>query len=174
MASGNLVPNGNFEMGLLGWRLAGEGDATLLWGPEEKDAATWAALLADLGRRGEKRGLAQPSPAGGAALAAHSRRPRHALHLDRSRLLRRPRPASDFVQSPPVVPGKDVAEGEISAKSAKLTTNWQQVTHSFTLPKDWTAASLCVRIDPPPTANFGSMTSASSPVKGKAPRRSAK
>ena len=27
---GNLVPNGDFELGLMGWRLAGEGDATLL------------------------------------------------------------------------------------------------------------------------------------------------
>ena len=48
VASGNLVPNGNFEMGLLGWRLAGEGDATLLWGPEEKGAASGRLCLRTL------------------------------------------------------------------------------------------------------------------------------
>lgn len=150
VASGNLVPNGNFEMGLLGWRLAGEGDATLLWGPEEKGAASGRRCLRTLA--GGEKGSDLRSQAPQEALLS---RPIPAVPGARYTLTARVR--SDGL------PGRQATIAAIAAggsgggrrgeggfrQSAKLTTEWQQVTHAFTLPNDWTAASLCVRIDPP-------------------------
>ena len=42
---GNLIPNGDFELGLLGWRSAGEGDANLMWAADAKGAASGRLCL---------------------------------------------------------------------------------------------------------------------------------
>ena len=45
---GNLVPNGNFALGLLGWRLDGEGDANLVWDVTAQDPASGLCCLHNL------------------------------------------------------------------------------------------------------------------------------
>ena len=44
--------------------------------------------------------------------------------------------------------GRRGARGNFS-QAADLGTEWKQVSRSFTLPDDWTAPSLCIRIDHP-------------------------
>jgi hypothetical protein len=57
-----------------------------------------------------------------------------------------------------VIPAGGFEEGRCGGgdfrQYAKLTAEWQQVIRSFTLPNEWTAASLCVRIDPPRDGHF--------------------
>ena len=96
VARGNLVPNGNFEMGLLGWRLAGEGDATLLWAPEEKDAARGRLCLRTL-TGSDLRSSTSPEALLSRPIPAV---PGARLHLDCSRPLRWPRAASDSCCDP--------------------------------------------------------------------------
>ncbi len=151
---GNLVPNGDFELGLLGWRLAGEGDATLLWGPDDKGAASGRLCLRTL-----------PGADVGADLREQA--PQDAL-------LSRPIPAqpgAHYVLSAKMRSDASGRKASITAfatgggggggrrggrggggtfsQSAELTAEWKPVSVSFTLPNDWTAPSLCVRIEHP-------------------------
>ncbi len=153
-ASGNLVPNGNFEMGLLGWRLAGEGDATLLWGREEKGAASGRLCLRT--RAGGEKSSDLRSQFPQEALLS---RPIPAIPGTRYTLTARvrsdgPGRQADIAAIAAGGSGGRRRGGDDFRQSAELTTEWQQVTHSFNLPNDWTAASLCVRIDPPRDGHF--------------------
>ena len=143
---GNLVPNGDFALGLMGWRLAGEGDAKLLWGTAAKESASGRLCLRtlvgadasqDLRERGPHQALlsrpiaVQPgmhTP----SVPACARMPRAARPRSRPRA-RRGRPRQPRAGHEP---------------SAELGTDWKLLSCSFTLPDDWTAPSLCVRIDP--------------------------
>jgi hypothetical protein len=155
VAGGNLVPNGNFEMGPLGWRLAGEGDVTLLWGPEKQDAASGRLCLRTLAdgqkssdlrsQAAQEALLSRPVPAAPGARYVLSARVRSDGPGRQATIAAIPASGSGV--------GRRGGGGDFR-QSANLTTEWQQVTRSFTLPGDWTAASLCVRIDPPRDGHF--------------------
>ena len=144
--TGNLIPNGDFEFGLLGWRLAGEGDANLLWAADAKDPASGRLCLHTI-----------PSTAAGGDLQQRA---------NQQALLSRPVPAPPgthytlSAQMRSDVPGQRAtisAYGlgrkwirvDSSNRTADLGTEWKQVSSSFTLPKDCLEPSMCIRIDPP-------------------------
>ena len=151
---GNLIPNGDFEFGLLGWRLAGEGDANLIWAVDTKDPASGrlslhtipnSAVGADLRERDSQAGplLSRPVPA----------RPGARMYLDRPDAIRRVRPEATISANS----AGGVRSGGVNSSSkqtAEIGPEWKQLSSSFTLPQDWVAPSLCIRIDPPKNGQF--------------------
>jgi len=147
---GNLVPNGDFELGLLGWRLAGEGDANLLWGTDAKDPASGRLCLrtrpgsegsTDLRDQGSQQALlSRPIPVRPGAHYVLSARMRSDAAGGKASITASATGGGGG--------GRGGRAGSFSA-STDLSTEWKQVSHSFTLPDDWLAPSLCVRIEPP-------------------------
>ncbi len=90
---GNLVPNGDFELGLIGWRLSGEGDATLVWGTDTKNPASGRRCLHSIpGSPAPASLLSRPigaTPGATYTFSARLRqredRPAHRSHLGRRR-----------------------------------------------------------------------------------------
>ena len=135
MPRGNLVPNGDFELGLLGWRLDGEGDANLVWGATTLDPTSGLRCLYNL--------------------------PDSKVHLD---LLSRPisvSPASQYTFSARMksdarrtvrvaIQEFGVSGGPVALEPfpvyPTISTTWTQVSQSFTLPAGFVAPSLCIRI----------------------------
>jgi hypothetical protein len=160
--AGNLVPNGDFELGLMGWRLAGEGDAHLLWGVDSKDPGhhvpgtmyPWsiggrlclrtlagAEASTDLREQGPQQALlSRPIPAQPGMRYTLSAR----MRADAAG-----REASIAATAVGGGEGGRGNRGQSLSRSARLGTEWKLLSRSFTLPDDWTAPSLCVRIDPP-------------------------
>jgi hypothetical protein len=136
LPAGNLVPNGDFELGLLGWRIGSEGDARLSWAPDARHPAHGRLCLQGLPNTGEAL-LSRPFP----------------VHK-----------GTRYVLSARVrceAPGRQATIGAWAAgsppeawdapfrQSVDLTPEWQEVSKTFALPGDWTAPSVYVRIDRP-------------------------
>jgi hypothetical protein len=131
---GNLVPNGNFALGLNGWRLFGEGDANLAWGVTAQDPAGGLRSLHNLPESQVKLDvMSQPIPVAPGERYTFSARMK-----------------SDAEQTVQVaiegfgVGGSPLALTPFPLRPA-LNTTWMDVAQSFTLPADWTAPSLCIR-----------------------------
>jgi polysaccharide biosynthesis protein PslG len=149
---GNLIPNGDFELGLLGWRLAGEGDANLLWAPDAKDPASGRLSLhtvpstqvgVDLREKADQSALlSRPVPA------------QAGTHYTLSAQMRCDAPEQKATISAIAAGGGKFARADSSNSTANLGTEWKKVSSSFTLAKDWIAPSLCIRIDPPKKGQF--------------------
>ena len=130
---GNLVPNGDFELGLLGWRLDGEGDANLVWGTTTKDAVSGLRCLHSLPDSKHSLGLlSRPMPAipGGhytfsARMKSDAKRTERVL-IEGFGTNGGGKPVAPFPLYPTLGPA------------------WTQVSQSFTLPADFAAPSLCI------------------------------
>ncbi len=135
---GNLVPNGNFELGLLGWRLDGEGDANLVWGTTTKDAAGGLRCLHNLPDSKHNLGLlSRPIPVTPGVQYTFSARMK-----------------SDGKRTPRIeIQGYGVNGGPLPLPPfplyPTLNTTWTQVSQSFTLPADYAAPSLCIHLSHP-------------------------
>jgi hypothetical protein len=135
---GNLVPNGDFELGLFGWRLNGEGDANLAWGTTTQDPASGLRCLHNLPDSQVKLDLlSRPIPVSPATHYTFSARMK-----------------SDAKQAVRVAiegfggGGQPVALQPFPLYPT-LNTTWTQVSQSFTLPADWGTPSLCIRFENP-------------------------
>jgi len=147
---GNLVPNGDFELGLMGWRLAGEGDAHLLWGTDTKDPARGLLCLRTLAGAEASTDLREQGPQ--QALLSRPIPAQPGMRYTLSARMRADAAGREASIAATAVGGGDGGRGnrpQSLSRSAKLGTEWKLLSRSFTLPDDWTAPSLCVRIDPP-------------------------
>lgn len=137
---GNLVANGDFELGLLNWRLQGEGDANLTWKTDATNAASGRLCLKYVG---EKQGiLSRPIPVQPGAQYTFSARMR-----------------SDVKQWPRVeVVGVGAGESFVAVPPFPLYPSvepaWSQVTKSFVLPKDFASPSVCIYFNAPSEGAF--------------------
>ncbi len=135
---GNLVPNGDFELGLLGWRLNGEGDANLVWDTTTKEAVSGLRCLCNIPDSKHSIGLmSQTMPAIAGAHYTFSARMK-----------------SDSKQSPRIeIQGFGVNGGGVPVPSfpiyPTLGTEWKEVSQSFTLPADFEAPSLAIHFAHP-------------------------
>jgi hypothetical protein len=130
---GNLVPNGNFALGLLGWRLDGEGDANVVWATTTQDPASGLCSLHNLPRSEVKLDLlSRPIPVSPAAHYTFSAR----MKSDAKRTVR------------VAIGGFGVSRGPVAVQPfplyPTLNTRWTQVSQSFTLPADFAAPLLCI------------------------------
>ena len=147
---GNLVPNGDFELGLLGWRLAGEGDANLLWGTDTKDPASGRLSLAPL--PGSQVAPTCASKVPHEALLSRPIPAQPGMHYTFSARMRSDAAGRKASIAASAVGGGGGGRGGRAAsfsQNAELGAEWKLVSNSFTLPDDWLAPSLCVRIEPP-------------------------
>jgi hypothetical protein len=135
---GNLVPNGDFELSLLGWRLYGEGDTNLAWGTTTQDPASGRRCLHSLPDSEVKLDLlSRPIPVSPATHYTFS----VWMKADAKRTAR------------VAIEGFGVNGGPIALPPfplyPTLNTTWTQVSESFTLPADCAAPSLCIRFQNP-------------------------
>ncbi len=153
--SGNLVPNGDFELGLMGWRLAGEGDANLLWGSDAQDSASGRLCLRTLSGAKASSDLRQQGPQQALLSRPIAVQPgmRYTLSA-RMRADAAGRKASIMATAVGGGGGGRGNRAQSLSQNAELGTRWKLLSRSFTLPDDWTAPSLCVRIDPPPVGQL--------------------
>jgi len=137
-SKGNLIPNGDFELGLLGWRLNGEGDANLVWGTTTQDPANGLRCLHNLpDSKLHLDLLSRPIPVSLATLYTFSAR----MKSDAERTVR------------VAIEGFGVNGGPVALQpfplNPTLNARWTQVSQSFTLPADFAAPSLCIRFQNP-------------------------
>ena len=132
---GNLVPNGDFELGLTGWRLVGEGDAHLVWGTDAKDPASGRLCLHNLpGSPGGSALLSRPIPVKPGGHYLFSARLRAAARMYPRIEVNAAGAGGGFAMVPsfPIYPTVDI--------------KWMEVKHSFVLPKDFAAPSVCISL----------------------------
>ena len=150
---GNLVPNGGFELGLLGWRLTGEGDANLLWGTDANNPAGGRLCLrtlsgsevgADLREQGSQQTLlSRPIP-------VHP-----GTHYTLSARMRSDTAGTKAsISAAPAFGGggggrRGGGASTAYSASAELGPEWKTLSTAFTLPETSLARTLCVRIEPP-------------------------
>ena len=144
---GNLVPNGDFELGLMGWRLAGEGDATLLWGPDATNPASGRLCLRTLPGAAQSTDLRDPAPQD-ALLSRPIPATPGGRYVMSARMRSDAAGQKASIMASPAGGGRRGGRDNLS-QNVELGTEWKQVSRSFTLPNDWTAPSLCIRIDHP-------------------------
>ena len=159
MVGGNLVPNGDFELGLMGWRLAGEGDANLLWGtgcqgpgPDRSAAAAcgpWRGpkRAADLREQGPQQALlSRPIPA------------QPGMRYTLSARMRSDAAGRKASISATAVGGGGAWHAAADSPSARAPS-WARSGSWFPVPSRFPTIGprprLCVRIDPPRTGSFG-------------------
>jgi len=134
--AGNLVPNGDFELGLLGWRIGSEGDARLSWAPDADHPARGRLCLQGLPNTGDAL-LSRPIPVHRGTRYVLTARVRANGPGQRATI------GAWAAGSPPG------AWDAPFRQSVDLTSEWQEVSQTFLLPEDWTAPSVYVRIDRP-------------------------
>jgi hypothetical protein len=140
--AGNLVPNGDFDLGLLGWRLAGEGDARLCWEPDADRPASGRLSLRAIPDNGGEALLSRPVPAQPGA------------HYLLSARMRADGPGRQATITAYGVGLPSGARAASFRQSVDLGAEWQEVSRAFVLPEDWAAPSLCVRIEGPERGSF--------------------
>jgi len=132
---GNLVPNGDFELGLMGWRMTGEGDTNLVWGTDSKNPASGRICLHNIpGSEGGSTLLSRPipvKPGGHYTFSAHMR--------------------ADGVNSPRieiVSAGGRRGFGAVPPfpLSPTVDTAWAEVKQSFVIPNDFAASAVCISL----------------------------
>ena len=158
---GNLVPNGDFESGLMGWRLNGYGDMNLVW-EATGGAASGQKCLHSLSTAITDYATA---PGGGIPPFAISRPiPAHPgrqytfscrLKTAGSSNLY-PRVETDQCGGPAGIATLDPTACNFSAIDGTrnpfyptITTSWRTVTQTFTLPATFAAPSICIQFGYP-------------------------
>lgn len=144
---GNLVPNGDFELGLTGWRLTGEGDANLVWDIVSNNVASGKKCLHSLpGARTDFSSLRLPgSPAGVLSRPISVYAGRHYMFSARLRASANQTARVSLYAAG----GDDLTDVSGFPKSAAVTTGWQQFSWSFIVPSNFTAPSVSVFIPYP-------------------------
>jgi hypothetical protein len=138
-SNGNLVPNGDFEIGLTGWRGDDYGDVNLIW-ETTGGAATGQKCLHSISGAKPQAGLySRPIP-------AHPGR--HYTFSGRFKTS-----ANSYNPRFEVI-GVGVQNMTTAYQQYPTArTTWSQVTYSFTLPSNFSAPSLCVHIGYPNSLN---------------------
>ena len=134
-SKGNLVPNGDFEMGLVGWRLSGEGDATLIWTTDTKDAASGHRSLHNIpGAPAPASLLSRPIPVNPGGTYTFSIRLRGSARVNPRIEVSSAGAGGGFIPIKPfpIYPTVD--------------TKWMEAKQSFTVPADFAAPSVCVSL----------------------------
>jgi hypothetical protein len=142
LAKGNLVPNGDFEIGLTGWRGRGYGDVNLMW-ETTGGAATGQKCLHTIpsARTDFSALLGGVTPSGVVSRPIPARPGRHYNFSLRMK--------TDAKQYPRIeIDGVGGASGFKSFSPfpvyPSVTTSWQQFQYSFTLPANFVFPSLAV------------------------------
>ena len=148
---GNLVPNGDFEAGLMGWRLNGYGDMNLVWeatsgaATGQQCACTLSTAVADYATAP---GGGSPPPLISRPIPAHPGR--HYTFSCRLKTV-----GSNLYPQIGVYQcggPSDIAalwSGSPFPIYPTVTTSWSQVTQAFTLPSTFSAPSMCVSLGYP-------------------------
>jgi hypothetical protein len=130
---GNLVPNGDFELGLTGWRMTGEGDANLVWGTDAKDPASGRLCLHSIpGSEGGETLLSRPIPVRPGGHYTFSARIRADVRSWPRIEIVSAGASGDFASVPPfpVYPAVD--------------TKWVEAKQPFVIPNDFAAPLVCI------------------------------
>jgi hypothetical protein len=131
---GNLVPNGDFELGLVGWRMTGEGDTTLVWGTDTKNPASGRLCLHNI-----------PGSAGGSTLLSRPIPVKPGGHYAFSARLR-----ADGRKSPRIevvaAGGRGFAAVRPFPLYPTVDTAWVEVKQAFVIPDDFGAPAVCVSL----------------------------
>jgi hypothetical protein len=131
---GNLVPNGDFELGLMGWRMTGEGDTNLVWGTDAKDPATGRLCLHNI-----------PGAEGGATLLSRPIAVQPGGHYTFSARMR-----ADSRRSPRIevvaAGGRGFASVPPFPLYPTVDTAWVEVKQSFVIPNDFAAPAVCISL----------------------------
>ena len=137
---GNLVPNGDFEIGLTGWRGGTYGDVNLVW-ETTGGAATGQKCLHSIP---------------GASLVSLYSRPIPAHPGRRYSLSGRFKSASGNYYPRFEVMGVGTGAGDVAVctQYPTATTSWSQATYSFSLPYNFASPSLVVFIGYPSTGEI--------------------
>jgi len=154
---GNLVPNGDFELGLLGWRLNGEGDATLLWGPDAENVASGRLSLHTLAGAEVGADLREPAPQDPLLSRPIAVRPGARYQLTAQMRSDAAGGNATLAVSPAGGSGggrRGGRGGGAMSQNVDLKAEWKPVTLAIELPDDWTAPSLCVRIQHSPKSRL--------------------
>ncbi len=135
VAKGNLVPNGDFELGLTGWRMVGEGDANLVWGTDAKDPASGRLCLHNIpGSEGSSALLSRPIPVSPGG---------HYTFSARLRGDRRTYPRIEVVSAGA---GSGFASVAPFPLYPTIDVKWVEVKQSFVIPKDFAAPAVCISL----------------------------
>ena len=137
-AKGNLVPNGDFELGLLGWRMIGEGDANLVWATDTHDPASGRLCLHNI-----------PGSAGGSALLSRPIPVNAGGHYVLSARVR-----ADAMKNPRIEvlaggAGECLTTVSPFPIQPAVDAKWTEVKQSFVLPDEFAAPSVCVSLPYP-------------------------
>jgi hypothetical protein len=136
-AKGNLVPNGDFEIGLTGWRGDGYGDINLVW-ETTGAAATGQKCLHSLSGANPKLGVySRPIP-------AHPGR----HYILSGRFKTNSSTTSPLFEIKGCGSGADIVSC-FTPSTFTATTAWQQFSFPFTLSATFASPSLCVHIGYP-------------------------
>jgi len=132
---GNLVPNGDFELGLMGWRMSGEGDANLVWGTDSKNPASGRLCLHNI-----------PGSVGGAALLSRPIPVRPGGHYAFSAHLRANGRKYPRIEILSAGAGGDFASVPPFPLYPTVDTAWVEVKQSFVIPNDFAAPAVCISL----------------------------
>jgi hypothetical protein len=131
---GNLVPNGDFELGLIGWRMTGEGDTTLVWGTDAQDPASGRLCLHNI-----------PGAVGGSTLLSRPIAVQPGGHYAFSARMR-----ADSKRTPRIevvaAGGRGFAAVSPFPLYPTIDTAWVDVKQSFVVPDDFAAPSVCISL----------------------------
>ena len=142
---GNLVPNGDFELGLAGWRLNNEGDANLIWETVSNNVASGRQCLHSIP------GATLPGDATGQSATLISR-PIPASPGRHYTLSMRMKADADMTSGVSVYAAGAASGLPVQSPfpiTPAVTTTWTEISQSFVLPNNFSALSLCVGISYP-------------------------
>jgi len=144
---GNLVPNGDFEAGLTGWRLNGEGDVNLIWETLSSGAPSGKKYIHSLASArtdfNSLRVSASPSDLLSRPFTVYPGR-QYNLSLRLKASSNRSVSVSLYAAG-----GGSLSTVSGSSQSLSVTTAWQQFNWAVTIPTSFSSPSVCVNIPYP-------------------------
>jgi hypothetical protein len=132
---GNLVPNGDFELGLIGWRMSGEGDANLTWAADANGPASGRLCLHNL-----------PDSPGGSALLSRPIPVKPGGHYTFSIRLRATARCYPRIEILSTGSGGNFASVAPFPVYPTVDAGWIQVKQPFVVPADFAAPAVCISL----------------------------
>lgn len=149
---GNLVPNGDFESGLVGWRGDGYGDVNLVWETTGGAVSGQKCLHTLTAARTDYQALLHP--ASPVSLRSRPIPVSPGRHYTFSYQVKANPQYNPRIQ----VDGTGTTDGSFPSLVAPtyptVNNTWQQVTRSFTVPSSFTAPSMCVYLQYPSSGDL--------------------
>ena len=132
------MPNGDFELGLTGWRMSGEGDANLVWATDTKDPASGRLCLHNI-----------PGSVGGSALLSRPIPVKPGGHYTFSARLRADGRSNPRIEVLSAGAGSGFASVPPFPLYPTIDAKWVEVKQSFAIPNDFAAPSVCISLPLP-------------------------